>query len=79
MSRTNWLWMLALVWAALNVVADMVVGASPPGLTVAIGFIGCFLIVYFAKWIGTSLLQRPEGYYEELEGAPTSSEVGADD
>jgi hypothetical protein len=77
MSRTTWLWILVLVWAALNIAADVTVGVAAPGMTVAIGFVGCFLIVYFAKWIGTTLLQRPDGYYEQLEGAPSGD--GADD
>jgi hypothetical protein len=78
MNRTGWLWTLTIAWAALNVAADVVVGVATPGLTVVIGFAGCFVIVYFAKWIGTTVLQRPEGYYEQLEGAPIDDEGGHD-
>jgi len=57
--------LLCIAAFAVGLVADLVVGASVPGLTAVIGFGGCALIVLASKWLGKSLLQRPEAYYEQ--------------
>lgn len=54
-----------LIVAGLFVIAaafDVVRGAHAlfPGFYAAFGLIGCTLIVVVSKWIGHSLLQRPE-------------------
>jgi hypothetical protein len=32
-----------------------------PGYAAAIGLIGCIVVVQISKWLGRTLLQRPEG------------------
>jgi hypothetical protein len=49
----------------VGLTADFVVGATYPGLTAAIGFLGCGVIVLGSKWLGHALLQRPESYYAD--------------
>jgi hypothetical protein len=49
------------------VLADLALGASPPGVTAVIGLGGCVLIVVASKWLGAALLQRPEAYYVDTD------------
>jgi hypothetical protein len=57
-------WALIVVAAVVAVAVDLAVGASIPGLTATIGFAGCAVIILASKWLGRSLLQRPEVFYE---------------
>jgi hypothetical protein len=61
--------LLAAVAFAVGLAADLVVGATYPGLTAGLGFVGCGVIVLGSKWLGHSLLQRPEAYYADPDVA----------
>jgi hypothetical protein len=59
----------------LGVLLDGVIGYSPfPGYAAIIGLGGCVVIVLVSKWLGTTLLERPEGYYPQ----DTDPDVQAD-
>jgi hypothetical protein len=60
MSRSWWVVVPAVV---LGVLADLVVGASTPGLTAASGLLGGFALILGSKALGKALLKRPEAYY----------------
>jgi hypothetical protein len=60
---------------AVGLAADLLLDRAYPGLTASLGFGGCLLIVLCSKWLGHSLLQRPDTYYadpqpEPVEGLP---------
>jgi hypothetical protein len=59
-SRSWWVVVPAVV---LGVLADLAVGASPPGLTAATGLLGGFALIVGSKALGKALLKRPEAYY----------------
>jgi hypothetical protein len=66
---------------AVGLTLDLVLDRAYPGLTAALGFGGCLAIVLGSKWLGHSLLQRPETYYTEpepeaVEGLDPEREVG---
>jgi hypothetical protein len=45
---------------------DLITGYSPfPGYGAALGLLGCSVIIYVSKWLGTVFIQRSEDYYPE--------------
>jgi hypothetical protein len=57
-------WLVTLPALVVATVADLLVGAEPPGFTPVFAFAGCVLIIVASKWLGRYLLQRGEEYYE---------------
>lgn len=35
-----------------------------PGFYIIFGFVGCYALIYFAKWIGKLFILREEDYYD---------------
>jgi hypothetical protein len=62
----------------LSIGADLILGASRPGLIAGIGFFGCVGMVFGAKWLGKALLGRPESYWAETD-QPEVHEEALDD
>jgi cell shape-determining protein MreD len=58
-------WAVTAVAFVAGVVADLLLGAQPPGYMAAFAFLGCIVIIVASKWLGKIALQRPETYYEE--------------
>jgi hypothetical protein len=56
-------WWVVVPAVALGVLADLAVGASPPGLTAATGLLGGIALILGSKALGRALLKRPEAYY----------------
>jgi hypothetical protein len=51
------------VLLALGIGIDTFVGYSPfPGYGALIGLVGCIVITAVSKWLGSTFLQRSEGY-----------------
>jgi hypothetical protein len=69
------IWIVTGVLAAAGVLADLALDASRPGLAIAIGFGGCWLIVIGSKWLGFRLLQRPEAYYAATDHPEVRDDV----
>jgi membrane protein implicated in regulation of membrane protease activity len=61
----NRLWALVVAAFVAGVGLDLVVGASLPGFTAALGFVGCAVLVFVSKGVGKRLLKRPESYYAD--------------
>jgi hypothetical protein len=59
------------IWAVTGVafvsalVADLLLGESPPGYMAVFAFAGCIVIILASKWLGKIALQRPETFYGE--------------
>lgn len=50
----------------ISVVVDWLVDYSRfPGYGALIGLGGCVAIILVSKWLGTTFLERPEGYYPD--------------
>ena len=69
---------LVVVAFVLGIGADLILGASRPGLVAGIGFFGCVGMVFGAKWLGKALLARPESYWAETD-QPEVHEEALDD
>lgn len=69
---------LVVVAFVFGVGADLALGASRPGLIAGIGFLGCVAMIYGAKWLGKTLLSRPESYWADT-GQPEVQEEVRDD
>ncbi|MFA9432439.1 hypothetical protein [Egicoccus sp. AB-alg2] len=60
------IWLVTAVAFVVVVLLDLVVQyARFPGYGALLGFAGCYLLVYVAKWLGQSVLQRRETYYAD--------------
>jgi hypothetical protein len=55
-----------VVALVVGLAVDLVTGYSPfPGYGAALGLLGCSVIIYVSKWLGTAFIQRPEEYYPD--------------
>ena len=60
------IWLVSAIGLALVVGLDLVVQyARFPGYGAVLGFAGCFVLVHVAKFLGRTVVQRPERYYPE--------------
>jgi hypothetical protein len=53
-------WAITAAALVAGVVADVLVGATPPGFIAVYSFVGCLVIIVVSKWLGKLFLQRPE-------------------
>jgi hypothetical protein len=60
------IWLVTGVALVVVLVLDLVVQyARFPGWGALLGFGGCYLLVYVAKWLGTTVVQRGDTYYAD--------------
>lgn len=72
---TRQIWVAVVAALLLGVTVDLVLDASRPGLIAGIGFFGCVGMVLGTKWLGRTLLQRPDTYWAETDRPEARSET----
>lgn len=60
-------WVAVVVAFVVSIGTDLALGATRPGLIAGIGFFGCVGLILGSKWLGKTLLSRPDAYWAETD------------